>query len=1029
LTDLCRHALSTRSVLTWLAFLSVPVSAWALSPNVRISQYGHATWRIEDGFFGGRPQTITQTTDGYLWVVDQSGLRRFDGVHFVPWTPPPGKQLPSPDITRALAARDGGLWIGTFRGLSHWTKQDLINYPNVRVNPFFEEEDGTLWFLRIANTDETGPLCKVKGNAVRCYGKADGIPLDQYTSLARDPVGNFWLGGSISLTRWRPGSYQTYYPSGLKSNVGQTGVSSFAFGPDGSVWVAMFNAGSGLGLQQFSHGEWKRFVVPGFDSSTLKAWRLFLDRQNTLWIGTSGRGLYRISGGQVDHFGPSDGLSGDSITDFLEDTEGNLWVVTDRGIDSFRDLPITTYSRREGLSSSSIFSVQTTRDGAIWVGGNDHTFDIVGPSSGPDRVRSVQTIKDLPGSQVTSLIEDHAGRHWVGIDNTLNIYENGRLTKVPGRDGSPTGMILGITEDKDNNLWMLSYRPPRLLLRISDAQVQEEIPMPPMPEGRALVADSRGDIWLGLRNGDLARYREGHAETFHFEHPPNSLVYQVALSSDGSVLGGTNYGLIGWSNGKQRTLGARNGLPCEAVNSFVEDNRGDVWVNMQCGLVEIERNDLQRWWADPNVKLQPRVFDVFDGFRAGLATPFERSAVMDRDCRLWFANGSVMQMVDPAHTVRNLTPPPVHLEQIIADHKLYLPAGDVRLPARTRDVEIDYTALSFTVPQKVRFRYRLEGRDPDWQEAGTRRQAFYTDLRPGAFRFRVIAANNSGVWNEAGAFLDFSIDPAYYQTNWFRASCVAAFCALFWVLYRYRLYQIEQEFNANLEGRVYERTRIARELHDTLLQSFHGLIFRFQAADNLLPARPGDAKQTLESALKASVQAITEARDAVHELRSSTVVTNDLAAAVTALGDELAARHATSSPSQDSPRVLVEVEGTPQDLNPLLRDEIYRIAGEAMRNAFRHARARRIEVEIRYDNRELRVRVRDDGSGIDPSVLSREGRAGHWGLTGMRERAERIGGNLDLWSELGAGTEVELRIPASIAYQSSARRGFRLFRK
>jgi ligand-binding sensor domain-containing protein len=530
LTDLYRRELSVRCALTWLAFVCVPVSAWALSPNVRISQYGHATWRIEDGFFGGRPYSMTQTTDGYLWVADATGLRRFDGVRFVPWTPPPGKQLLGTDITRPLAARDGSLWIGTLGGLSHWTNQDLINYPDGRVTPFFEEEDGAVWFLRPGNTDAAGPLCKVSGRAVRCYGKADGIPPEQYTSLARDPGGNFWLGGSTSLTRWRPDSFQTYYPSGLKSNVGQTGVSGFAFGPDGSVWVAIANAGSGLGLQQFSHDEWKPFVVPGFDSSTLKVSRLFLDRQNTLWIGTGGQGLYRISDGQVDHFGSSDGLSGDTISGFLEDREGNLWVLSDQGMDSFRDLPITTFSKRDGLSSSSIFSIQTTRDGAIWMGGNDHTFDILGPSSGPGRVRSVQTVKDLPGLQVTSLFEDHTGRHWVGLDNGLNIYENGRLTKVPGRDGGSTGMILGITEDKDNNLWTLSYRPQRLLLRISDRRVQEEIPMPP---ARALVADPRGGIWLGLTNGDLARYQEGHVETLHFDHPPKSPVYQVALSSDG----------------------------------------------------------------------------------------------------------------------------------------------------------------------------------------------------------------------------------------------------------------------------------------------------------------------------------------------------------------------------------------------------------------------------------------------------------------------------------------------------------------
>jgi signal transduction histidine kinase/ligand-binding sensor domain-containing protein len=1019
LTDLYRHELSMRCALTWLAFLCVPVSAWALSPNVRISQYGHATWRIEDGFFNGRPQTITQTTDGYLWVVDAGGLRRFDGVHFVPWTPPPGKQLLSPDIVRSLAARDGGLWIGTYRGLSHWIKQDLFNYPNDRVNPIFEGEDGALWFLRVGNIDETGPLCQLKGSAVRCYGKADGIPQEQYSSLARDPAGNFWLGGSTSLTRWRPGSYQTYYPSGLKSNVGQSGVSGFAFGPDGTVWVAINNAGSGLGLQQFSHGEWKPFVVPGFDSSRLKAWRLFLDRQNTLWIGSSGQGLYRISGGQVDHFGPSDGLSGDTIGDFLEDKEGNLWVVTDRGIDSFRDLPITTFSRREGLSSSSIFSVQTTRDGAIWMGGNNHNFDILGPSSGPDRVRSLQAVKDLPGSQVTSLFEDHAGRHWVGLDNGLNIYENGRLTKVPGRDGSPAGMILGITEDKDNNLWMLSYRPPRLLLRISDRRVQEEIPMPPTPQGRALVADTRGGIWLGLTNGDLARYQEGHAETFHFEHPPSTHVYQVALSSDGSVLGGTNNGLIGWSNGKQRTLGARNGLPCDSVNSFVEDNRGDLWVYMLCGLVEIERNDLQRWWADPNVKLQLRVFDVFDGFRAGLATPFERSAVRDRDGRLWFANGSVVQMVNPSHLVQNLTPPPVHLEQVIADHKMYLPGSGVRLPARTRDLEIDYTALSFTVPQKVRFRYRLEGRDPDWQDAGTRRQAFYTDLRPRAYRFRVIAANDSGVWNETGDTLEFSLAPTFYQTDWFRAGCVVAFFATLWGLYWLRLLQLSREFNAQLDGRVEERTRIARDLHDTLLQSFHGLMLRLQVVDEMLP--PGKAKQELEETLETGDQTVVEARNAVHDLRSATANMNDLAGALRALGQELA--------TGNSANIRLMIEGPRRELRPIIRDEIYRIAREALRNAFAHSGAGHIEAEITFGERLFRLQIRDDGAGIPPEVLD-GGRSGHFGLAGMRERAKQISSQLTISSVRGAGTEIELSVKGSIAYnKTSGAPGWRLFRR
>src|SRR5208337_4587684 len=363
----------------------------------------------------------------------------------------------------------------------------------------------------------------------------------------------------------------------------------------------------------------------------------------------------------------------------------------------------------------------------------------------------------------------------------------------PGGDGSPMGMILGITEDVNNNLWVLSFGPPRMLIRILDRKVQEEVPTPQVPAASSLVADPRGDIWLGLLNGDLARYQQGRMDTFRFEHPPNSRVNQVLLNSDGSVLGATTFGLIGWSNGKQQTLSARNGLPCDAVNGLVEDGSGALWLYMQCGLVEIARSDLQRWWAQPNVSLQPKVFDVFDGFQSGNRAPFESKAVRTLDGRLWFTNAAVVQVIDPAHLARNLIAPPVHVEQVIADRKRYSPQGDVRLPARTRDVEIDYTALSFAVPQKVRFRYRLEGRDTDWQEAGTRRQAFYTDLRPGTYRFRVIACNNDGVWNEAGATLDFAIAPAYYQTNWFRTLCVVAFLALAYGAYRFRVRQLRRQ--------------------------------------------------------------------------------------------------------------------------------------------------------------------------------------------------------------------------------------------
>ena len=372
-------------------------------------------------------------------------------------------------------------------------------------------------------------------------------------------------------------------------------------------------------------------------------------------------------------------------------------------------------------------------------------------------------------------------------------------------------------------------------------------------------------------------------------------------------------------------------------------------------------------------------------------------------------------MVDPAHLPHNVLRPAVHIEEVIADRRNYETSANLRLPPLVRDLQLNYTASSLVAPEKNQFRYKLEGHDRGWQNVGTRRQAFFSDLAPGNYRFRVVASNNSGLWNEEGAALDFSIAPAYWQTTWFRALCVTAILLVLWALYHLRLRQIAQAFNARLEERVAERTRIARDLHDTLLQSFQGLLLRFQTVHELLPQRPVDAKETLATAIDRTAQAITEGREAVQGLRASAVETNDLAMAITSLGEELAAEAGA-----DTSTGRVQVEGTARALHPIVRDEIFRIAGEALRNAFRHAGAKQIEVELRYDERQLRLRVRDDGKGIDLKFLSAEGRPGHFGLPGMRERAELIGGKLTVWSAPGSGTEIEFSVAAAWAYAEYA---------
>jgi signal transduction histidine kinase len=370
------------------------------------------------------------------------------------------------------------------------------------------------------------------------------------------------------------------------------------------------------------------------------------------------------------------------------------------------------------------------------------------------------------------------------------------------------------------------------------------------------------------------------------------------------------------------------------------------------------------------------------------------------------------------YNISNTGNGPIHIEQVIADGKSYDASTGLRLPPLVRDLAIGYTGLNFVAPEKVLYRYKLEGWDRDWQNVGNRRYAFYTNLAPSHYRFRVTARNNSGEWNEAGTFLDFSIAPAYWQTTWFRLSCLAAFALLLWALHRLRLRQVAWQFEMTLEARVSERMRIARDLHDTLLQSFHGLLLLFQSVDNMLPERPAEAKRRLESAIDHTAEAITEGRDAVQGLRSSTLETNDLAEAIGTLAKELAAN--VTGPNV--PAFRLDIGGAPQSLHHILRDEVYWIGGEALRNAFQHAEAGRIEVGIEYDDKRFRVRVRDDGKGIDPKFFDEDGRPGHFGLQGMRERAKLVGGKLAVWSELDAGTEIELNIPAATAYATSRHR-------
>jgi signal transduction histidine kinase/ligand-binding sensor domain-containing protein len=985
----------------------------ALDPNKRITQYRHNAWRVQDGLLPNGPEWISQTADGYLLVGSRAiGAYQFDGTRFLP------SPAPVSVVSRLsqINARGGGFWVSEERGVTHFIETRVIAHFDLHGTPYHmvEDADGSVWVILTGRRGAAGSLCHVTDTTARCLGEAEGIAFDRADAILPDGKGGFWIGTSTSLVHWNSGHSTTFECKALRSNAGQDGIVSLVPNADGSLWVGMQAIGPGLGLEKFIVDHFEPLIVRDSNGSKVVVDALLKDRDQNLWLGTS-QGIYRIHGETVDHFGTADGLSGDSVAAIYEDKEGIIWAATSNGLDSFRDRRIVTFSQAEGLSGGEVQSVLASRDGTIWAG-NETSLDYLKDGV----IVSIRAGEGLPGHQVASLLEDRAGRIWVGIDDGLFLYQNRRFLRLPEPNHRPLGLVVGIAEDVEGNIWAECGSNPRKLVRIRDFRVQEEFLSSQVPRAHSIAADPRGGIWLGALNGDLVHFQHGSVTIFP-THFTGENARQIEAEPDGTVLAAApNDGLIGLRLGKIQRLTRSNGLPCDGVFAFVQDNEKNWWLETPCGYAMLADSEMQRWWIHPNTLVQYRFFDVSDGARTRTVS-FNPSA-KSLDGRLWFANWS-LQSIDPRHLQFNRVPPPVHIEQITADHKAYqidsAASGNLRLPPLVRDLEIDYTALSLVAPEKNLFRVKLEGWDPDWIDAGNERKAFYGNLPARNYRFRVAASNNSGVWNEAGASLNFSIDPAYYQTRWFQASCAVVGMALLWGMYRYRLHQVAREYDVRLQEREGERSRLARDLHDTLLQSFHGLMLRFQTVNKLLPE--GKAKEQLEITLELADRAIAEGRGAVYDLRLSATATNDLAEAVNAVGNELCKDAAAA--------FNLTVEGTVRDLHPIIRDELYRISREALSNACKHAHAQHIEAEISYGDRAFRLRIRDDGEGIPTEVLD-QGRAGHFGLAGIRERAKRIGAELTIWSRPGTGTEIDLSLAGTIAYGTSPRRSrFRLFHR
>ncbi|HYZ83369.1 MAG TPA: two-component regulator propeller domain-containing protein, partial [Bryobacteraceae bacterium] len=796
-----KRAPALATVVALNAFVWSP-AVLALDPSLDVRQYAHASWTVRGGFFKGLISTIVQTPDGYIWFGTEHGLVRFDGVTRVDWQPPAGERLPSKYIKSLLVARDGTLWIGTFAGLVSWNRTKLTHYPEMSglaIGTLLEDDDGTIWVG--GEAAPRGRLCAIKRDGVECYGE-DGSLGYEVMSLYQDHQRNLWVGAATGLWCWKPGPPRHYPATGIMDS------------PLGLIQDErrVLLAASHDEIRQIVNDKAEPYRLPGRDHRVKQA-KFLRDRDGGLWIGTSNDGLFHLHRGRMDVFNSSNGLSGNQVKWLFEDRERNIWVATLDGVDRFRDVAVPTYSVAQGLSNPVVVSVLAARDGSVWLGTIDglnrwHAGQITqfrrpGAPSLPQAVaggavRKI-TASGLPHDSIQSLYQDHRGRIWVSIPRRIAWFENGHFHPISLETG---GRVSSITGDSVGNLWISAVPG---LTHLVDMRVVEQIPWSAFGDhgvAYSLIAGrDAGGLWLGFYKGGVAWFKDGQVRRMFTEAHGlgRGHVSALHLDAQNALWAATEGGLSRLKDGRVATLTQANGLPCETILWVTQDDKRDFWFYTECGLVRISRAELNAWSIDSKRVVETAVFDVSEGVRSrSKASDYEPRVAKSEDGKLWFLPLDGVSIADPERLTRaapfNNVPPPVHIERIKADDKFYEPRPGLRLPAHVRDVWIDYTALSLAVPERVRFRYKLEGQDPDWKEVINERQAQYTNLAPREYRFRVIASNHSGVWNETGDTLEFSVAPAFYQTNWFKVAITSAFLTLLWAAYQLRVRRLQREF-------------------------------------------------------------------------------------------------------------------------------------------------------------------------------------------------------------------------------------------
>lgn len=975
----CRRAILAATVVCGLGARG----ALALDPHKSLTQYSRTEWGQADGLPQDTIRAITQTTDGYLWLGTDEGLARFDGYEFVVFSKSNG-DLPANSITALAAASDGSLWIGTSSGLTRYRDKRFRTYttaqglPDNAVTGLYSDHAGTLWVVAGVY------LSRFENGKFTNFAPETDLPVTSARVVGEDRHHDLWVAGFSRVAKMEGGKF---VPVVDAPTLGGDIITGLLSDRHDNLWIA---GSKGL-IERSPSGKIRKFEArDGLPDSFVRA--VWEDRDDNIWAGTNG-GIARLEGA---HFVSSAGGSSDSdlVRCLFEDREGDLWVGANNGLSRLRDDRFTVYGKTEGLPSDEPNSVFQDHAGRIWVAFHDSGLMLFSGDS-----HRLFTLRDgMPETEVFSILESRAGDLLMGTRAGLVRMHGTRFSTYVPPDPLQRHGVFAALEDSAGRLWLalpgglgeLRGQELRLVVRGDPLLISAVVTL---CEGRD------GALWAGTYGKGLWRIRGDDRRQYTVADGLSSDQIRSLYQDPGGTLwiGTFGGGLDALRDGRFARFTAKDGLLSDNIANIADDGES-LWLSTTRGICRIAKRQLREFAESRRASLEPVNYGVEDGLRSAQCSPGYPAGGGNRtsDGRLWFTTSRGLAVFDPRARTQTMPAPAVQLVEMTADDRPVDLERAAQLVPGSMRLQIRYTAMHLSAPEMVRYSYKLDGLDRDWVRAGSRRVTNYNSLKHGSYRFHVKAELPGGPASEQS--YAFEVLPQFYETTWFRLLGAALLAAAAWGVYQLRLRQIRYRFALVLG----ERARLAREIHDTLAQGFVGIASQLDAVAMCMPDEQTPARAFLDMARRMARHSLTEARRSVMDLRASVLEGQDLAAAL-----QSGTRMWTAGSSVE---VAVDVGGAPITLPQEVEQHLLRIAQEAVTNVLKHAGASRIWIKLHTEARKLYLRIVDNGRGFEQQdVFSVRG--GHFGLIGMRERAERLGGELRLASHPGEGTEVEVTVP------------------